>query len=247
MEAAPAPARPAQPAAFTAGGLLLGTLRAWWRNAFAFTAVASLLELPLLALQLRQGKEAQLGALDALFLWVVNVVAVAALSHGTLRWFAGERPGIGSMVKMVASRLWPVFAVSALYWGFVLVAAFPGIPLLIPGVLVLLVGFVCVPVIIERPELGTVGALVRSARLTQGHRMALLSALLVLSGAYLGVALGTQALMELVPTLSFAAARAVFCAVDAVLTAVTGGFAAVAYHQLQAIAPPEREAPPTFF
>lgn len=242
MEPQPQAAAPAPAGAFTAGGLLLQTLRVWSRNALAFTAVAALVELPLLALGLRSGKAGVVSPLGAVFLWAMNVVAVAALSHGVLRWFAGERAGIGSMLGMLSSRLWPVFAVSAVYWLFVLVAAFPGIPLIIPGVLVFVMGFVSVPAVLARPELGPLGALLKSARLTQGHRMALFWAVLVIFGAYFVVLFGMQALIEHVPALPFAAAQASFSAVDALLTAMTGPCAAVAYQQLEAIAPPEAES-----
>lgn len=256
MLPAPSTARPPPVGIFTAGGLLLGILRVWWRNALAFTAVAVLVELPLLALGLRVGKgmpadpdpgpaspeELRSATLMLLFLWVVNVVAVAALSHGALQSLEGGRAGVGAMLRMVGARLWPVFAVSAVYWSFILVAAFPGIPLIAPGVLVLVIGFVAVPAIIAEPELGTIGALQRSLQLTRGHRIPLFAALLVVFGLY-GLALwGAQELTGRFSGLPFAASEGIVSAVDALLTGLTGTAAAVAYHQLRALAPAERTA-----
>jgi hypothetical protein len=233
---------------FTAGALLLQVLRVWWRGALAFSAVGALLEVPLYALNLRIGKGpgGASPALLLLFLWVVNVVAVAALSQGALEALAGRRPRVGAMLAMVSSRLWPVFAVSAVLWSLVLIAAFPGIPLLLPGVFVLVVGFVCVPAVIAEPGLGTVAALQRSLQLTQGHRLALFWALLVVCGLYGGILSGTAALLDRLPALPFPVSVSITSAVDAVLTGISGTCAAVAYHQLRALAPRAEGGPAGF-
>jgi hypothetical protein len=237
----PTGARPEPRPAFTSARLILETLRVWVHNLFAFTAVSALVELPLLALALRADKDAKGGALDLLFVWVMNLIAVGALSHGALRWLNGERAGLGSMLGMLASRLWPIFAVSAVLWLFAVFAAFPGIPLVVPGVLVLLMGFVAVPAAIDKPELGVQGALLLSLRMTKGHRLALLWATLTLFGGYLLACEGLRAMLEWMPTLTRVAKEGIFAAVDAVLTGTIGGCAAVAYHQLSAVYRPEAE------
>lgn len=240
----PTGARPEPRRAFTSAGLVVETLRVWVHNLFAFTAVSALVELPLLALALRADKGAKGGALDLLFLWVMNVIAGGALSHGALRWLGGERAGLGSMLGLLASRLWSVFAVSAVLWVFAVFAAFPGIPLVIPGVLVLLMGFVAVPAAIAKPELGVQDALLLSLRLTKGHRLALLWATLTLFGGYLLACEGLDAVLDGVPALTRVAKAGIFAAVDAVLTGMIGGCAAVAYHQLSAVYRPEAEPSP---
>ncbi len=236
--------QPAARPAFTTAGLILGTLRVWAHNAFAFTAVSALVEVPILALSLRAGKNAKGGPLEAIFLWVMNVLAVGALSHGALRWLGGERAGLGAMLGVLASRLWPIFAVSATLWAFVIFAAFPGIPLLVPGVLVLVMGFVSVPAVLDKPELGVQDALLLSVRMTKGHRVPLLWGALLVFGGYLLACEGVRAMLEWMPALGFVAKEGIFCAVDAVLTGVIGGCAAVAYHQLAAVYRPEADPQP---
>ncbi len=213
----------------------------WWQNGRAFTAVAALLELPLLALELRAGKGARASPLLPLFEWIINVLAVGAMSHGVLEAVAERRATVGGMLRMLVGRLWPVFAVSAVYWALILIAAFPGIPLILPGVLVLVIGFVCVPAVLAEPELGTVGALQRSMQLTQGHRLTLFWALLAVFGLYAVMLIGVQAVLDGFPSLPFPAYAAVFAAVDAFLTGISGTCAGVAYHQLRAVQPAASE------
>lgn len=232
---------PAPAGAFTTGGLLLQTLRVWWRNALAFTAVSLVLELPLVALDLRAGKGAAPNlALLYPFSWLMNnVVGVGALSWGVLQDVAGNRPRPIAMLATVASRLWPVFAVSAVYWSLVLVMA---IPLILPGVMVILIGYVSVPAILAEPELNAFDALRRSWRLTQGHRWQLFWAVLGFSTVQLGAALALEAVTEKLPRLPFAAAEAIGAAVSALVLGFVGVSAAVAYLQLRAVAPRERDA-----
>jgi len=66
----------------------------------------------------------------------------------------------------------------------------------------------------------------------------------VLFGGYLRACEGLRAMLGWMPTLTFAAKEGILSEVDAVLTGMIGGCAAVAYHQLSAVCQPEAEPSP---
>ncbi len=238
-EPKPLQARPA-PGQFTAGGLLLQTLQVWWRGAPAYTAVALLVELPGLALQLRAGPSGKTDPLLALlFLWLVNVIAAGAVGQGALADLAGGRPRLGAMLGTVASRLWPIVAVSALYAASILAGTFAFV---IPGVVALLAGYVALPAILLRPDLGTEDALRLSWSLTRGHRVSMLWAVSVIVGVSLVSVYGASSWLEKATALSFTTREGIVSGIDVLLSSLTGPSAAVAYHQLTAVYRPEAEA-----
>lgn len=232
MFPAPAPAASPSPLRFTPWGLVGRTFRVWLRNAFAFTVVAVVLQLPVAALQLRAGETENRPALmlTMLFAWVVAQVASATLSLGVLQSLGGSRPNAGTLLATTARQLWPIFAVVGVYSAMVMLGTFA---LVLPGVFMALAGFVAVPAIVAEPTLGTEAALRRSFHLTEGHRLELLAALVFLIGVELLVVLGIQRLEAGPLASSRAGGIAVRNLADAVLSGFTGCCAAVAYHDLR--------------
>ncbi len=232
MEPAPAPVTVPSPGRFTPFGLLLRTFRVWLRNAPAFTLVSLALQLPVASLDLRAGDSDDRGLLLllGLFAWLVAQITGGALSFGVLRSLEGARPGPLAMLSITAQRLWPIFAVAAVYSAMVVMGFFA---LVVPGVFVFLAGFLAVPAIVAEPEIGTEGALRRSFVLTGGHRIHLLVALVILIGLELLAQLGVEWLQAGPLASSRPIAVAVRNLVEAVISGFTGSCAAVAYHDLR--------------
>ncbi len=240
MQPSPQPSAPARPRSLTPWDLLARTGRVWARNALPFTLVAVVLDLPLAALDLRATPKA-LDPGQALLLlfasWFVWLLTTAALSFGVLWWLAGTRPRTLAMIASAARQLWPVFTVGGSYTALVMLGTFA---MILPGVFLLVAGYVAVPAVVANPDLGVEGALRRTLALTSGHRLALLGVVLALGLAgYFGpYALWT--LLEKAVVLPRPAEVAVQVAADAILSGFVCACPAVAFHALtvQSGAPP---------
>lgn len=217
---------------FTPWGLLLRTLGVWIRNLPAFTAVSIVIQLPAAALELRAGDTEAPGVIVpfAVFSWFLSQIANAALSLGVLESLGGARRGPLALLAATAQRLWPVFAVAAVYSAMVFLGLFA---LVVPGIFVFVTGFLAIPAVLAEPELGTEGALRRSVSLTQGHRLALLAAVAVLVALELAVVKGTDLALPATLAVASPARVAATNAAAAFVSGFTGCCAAVAYHDLR--------------
>jgi hypothetical protein len=239
VNASPSILRQAQ-GRFTVGVLLRNTLRVWWSNVLAFTAVALVIELPLFALELRAGEseDPQGGALLLLFGWFLGLIASGALSFGVLQFLAGKRPGVSEMLSTAARRLWPLFTVAAVYGLTVMAGLFL---LLVPGLVAMVGGYLAIPMVVEDPGIGTERALRRSWALTAGHRATLLLAVAVLLAAELLAVVGTDQLLAAAGLAKGPLTVGVLSLVSAVLSGFTSSCAAVAFHDLRALGEPRSQ------
>lgn len=232
MEPVPAPAPSPSPGRLTSWVLLLRTSRVWLRNLAAFTVVGLILDLPLAAVELRGVfPEDALGAawLYLLLMWFVRIFACAALSLGVLQFLGGIRPSVIGMLTTPARQLWPIFAVSGLYSGLVVL----GLALVVPGIFVLVAGYLAIPAVVAEPDVGAEAALRRSFVLTGGHRLQLLAVFTVLFGIEQLASAGARWLMDGPLASSRPAGIAVVILVDALLSGLTTCSMAVAYHDLR--------------
>ncbi len=225
-EAAPIPGR------FTVGSLLLRTARVWVRHLLAFTAVGLVLDVPVAAVLLRGnfGEDDVTAAwLYVLLLWVLRVLATAALSLGVIQALAGIRPTVMEMLATPARQLWPIFAVGGAYSALVAL----GLTVIVPGVFVLVAGYLAIPAVVAEPDMGTEAALRRSFVLTEGHRLPLLVVFAVLFIAERAAGVVSRGLMSGPLASSRPAGVALLCVVDALLGGLTTCSFAVAYHDLR--------------
>ena len=230
----PAPPAPGQPRPLTAWDLLAGTGKVWLRNVLPFTLVALVLDLPLAAIDLR-GTPKALDPRQAVLLlfasWFVWLLTTAALTFGVLWSQAGTRPRTLTMLAGAARQLWPVFTVGASYTALVMLGTFA---MVLPGVFLLVAGYVAIPAAVAEPNLGIEAALRRTLALTSGHRLALLAVVLVLGlGGYFGP-WALWVLLQNTVTLPKPAELAIQVAADAILSGFVCACPAVAYLALRA-------------
>ena len=234
MQPVPSPAPAAEPARFTLPAFLLRTARVWVRHLAAFTLVGLILDLPIVAVELRGklGQDDVAGVLLYSFLlWTLRMLGTAALSVGVLRSLAGERPTVASMLATPARSLWPIFAVAGAWSALALL----GFSLVLPGIFVLAAGYVAIPAVVAEPDMGTEAALRRSLLLTKGHRLVLLAGFVGLFGLEQLGSLGAARLMTGPLAGSPPAGIAVEVAADALLCGLTSCSFAVAYHGLRVV------------
>ncbi len=173
---------------FTVGGVVAKTVQVWWKHVLAFTAMSFVVYTPLaaalgaffgvVASSSAPGRESLLPELGiaAVAVWVLTialaVVQAGAVTFGTVRHLAGERAGLGEMLRVGFRRGLPVIAVGLLLW---LGIAFGMLLLVVPGVLFMVATCVAIPAaVVERT--GTIGAIRRSFALTRGYRWSLFAA-----------------------------------------------------------------------
>ena len=150
---------PAPP--FIPGEVIGVALAVWSRHALAFTAVALVVQVPALALELRRGPGGDAASAWGLLFFgsFVGLVSEGAITLGVLQALRGERPRVGAMLAVGAKRLWLLFTVSFTYGISVLGGLFL---LVVPGLLALAAGYLAIPAAVAEPGLGMEGALRRS-------------------------------------------------------------------------------------
>jgi hypothetical protein len=232
MQPSPAPDAALSPGRLTIWSLLLRTAGVWARHIVVFTLVGLILDLPIAAVELRGPfPKDDIGAawLYLLLMWFLRIIGTASLSLGVLRSLAGERPTVLEMLAHPARHLWPIFAAAGLYSGLVVL----GLTLIVPGIFILVAGYLVIPAVVAEPDMGTEAALRRSFVLTEGHRLRLLAAFTILFGIeQLGSAAATW-IMDGVLASSRPAGVAVLVVVDALLGGLTSCSFAVAYQDLR--------------
>jgi hypothetical protein len=247
--ASPAAAPPLE-RRFTVGGVVAGTMKAWWRHAPAFTAMSMVVYAPMVAAFVAVfGLFAGRGGVDeglvtragaalvgaCLASVALGVVQLGAVTYGTVSTLAGERARLGAMLGAGLRRGLPVAGTGLLVW----LATLGGMLLLVvPGVMVMVATAVAIPAaVVERP--GVVGAFRRSLELTRGHRWPLLAAgAAIVAILWVLVALtqvaATLAVAALVPREQAAGAYLVASQLGNVLfSALPLVGIAVAYHDLR--------------
>ncbi|MDB4960555.1 MAG: hypothetical protein JWP01_554 [Myxococcales bacterium] len=159
----------------TIGGLLRTSMHVWKTNFVPFTAIALVLYLPALIVQLVTSEETWNLLMIPLGLLLSSMIA-AAVTYGVIMELNGTRPSVRKCVTIGLAQIGPVIAVMllstlAMWGGFIL--------LVVPGLIVAMMTYVVVPVaVIEKP--GIRASLRRSRELVNGHKGKLFVTTLVL-------------------------------------------------------------------
>jgi hypothetical protein len=193
----------------SAGSLVEHTLKTWWRNLGKFTLMTFLAYLVIFGAMVvgaagmagvylnGLGRGAELGdalvspafvaalVVGVLLGMAIVVAQTAGLSHGTVRFLAGGQPEIGAMWRVGFRRLLPVLGVSLL---FSLAVGFGCLLLLVPGVMAGAALCLAIPVAAVEGR-GVLESFSRSVALTEGHRMSLFLAFLVIVAINFGVSM----------------------------------------------------------
>ncbi len=235
MQPAPAPASAPTPRRVTWWTLLARTAGVWGRNVLVFTALGLVLDLPLVALELR-GPPPE-GSVAGDWLWpllslFIRMFAQAALSVGVLEFLNGGRPNLVDVLVVPARRLWPIFIVSLIYFALVALGL---VALVLPGVFVFVAGYLAIPAVAAEPELGIEAVFRRSFVLTDGHRVELLAAFTILFGLEQGMAAAVGWAMQGPLKEHHLVGPGIMFAADALLAGLTACSAPVAYHDLRAL------------
>ena len=143
---------------------------------FFITGLIIYIPVFLLAIAAASAQSAELILVSGIVAMLFTFVLTGAITYGVVQSLKGKGISIGDSLSVGFARMFPVLGVS-------LVAAlcvFGGLLLLIiPGIIVAVMLYVCVPAaVIEKP--GVFGALGRSSELTKGHRWSIFAIVLVL-------------------------------------------------------------------
>ena len=170
--------------------------------------------------------------------FICNLLASAVLIHGVLQQLRGQKADMGACFAVGFQRLLSVLLVG------VAVAILVGLGLLaliIPGVLLMLVFYVAVPItVVER--LGVVDTLKRSHQLTDGHKGSILFIVLMLLVISMGIGLLFSFLVGAIGDdmiNGLGGTEVVSAYFELLISVVVGSFAAVmsavVYYQLRLI------------
>ncbi len=189
VRSGPPPAAPGM----TVGGLLSTTLSIWWKHVASFTLLSVVVYSPFAVtfglfygtlltagMQPRGADDVASFGIAVFGVWLLTlflaVIQAGAVTFGTVRHLAGERAGLGAMLRVGLRRTLPVIGVAIVLWlGFVL----GFVLLVVPAVLLAVASCVAIPAaVVERP--GVTGAIRRSFALTRGRRGTLFAAGLVI-------------------------------------------------------------------
>jgi hypothetical protein len=154
------------------GDVIARSFSILFRNFAAFTFLTALVYAPLLVLEavlpMEEGGAAATGL--AVLSMVFYTVASATVIYGVLEQLRGQRASVMACIAVGLQQIVPVLGASIV---LVVCMLFGLVVLVIPGIIVLLMLFVTVPVaVIERP--GITGALDRSSELTRGYKLQIL-------------------------------------------------------------------------
>lgn len=225
---------PASGAQFRIGDVLGKTFSIFGSRLGSFLLLAYVPLIPVLVLRLMAAFAPHVGPLAsravmyeglAILLFVIlGGVAQAMTLYGAFQEMAGRPFGIGQSLGVGFSRTLPVLGVVLLA---TLLVGLASILLVVPGVIVLCMLYVAVPVcVIERP--GVTESLSRSAQLTKGYRWQIWGLMVLVSVAGILV----QFPLALAGRLTFASALLHF-AWEVLSSAFGAVLAAVVYHDLR--------------
>jgi hypothetical protein len=217
---------------FSVGAVLSRSFAIYFRTLPTILPMAAIAALPLLVLALVVTGDNM--TLRDVAVWtsgssIVNMfcsqLAAGAILYSTVQQLRGQPVGIGQAFAVGLKRLLPAVAV-ALVAG--LFAGLATLALIIPGIIVMCILYVAVPVaVVERP--GVMASLSRSGELTKGYRLSIFAVLVVLVVIQFGV-------VFLLGKFASTPKGAVFMEVIATIitSALAAVFSGVAYHDLRA-------------
>lgn len=209
---------------FTIRGVLGTSFEVWKRNFVPFTLLAALCYAPVLVLQLLF-PEADWELYSLAINLLINALIASAVTFGVIMELHGSRPSNAQAFVRGFASIGPTLRVS-LVSGL---AIFGGVILLVvPGVIVMLMLFVVVPVAVTE-RLGAMAALRRSRKLTHGYKGRLfwvVAVMFVLSG-------GLQLALE--DVVDADAQALVYFVLDVAWGVFAAVVAAVAYTRLRAV------------
>ncbi len=215
------------------------------RNFISFTLLALLISLINVAVGFFIGFDAaalEAGQFDVvaivigfLIAIVVNSLTQAAIIYGTFQDLRGQKASVAACVSRGITTIIPVIIGSLLFS----VAVSIGLMLLvIPGVILILMWWVYIPVVVVEAQ-GIMGGFGRSAELTRGRRWHILGILLVIVlisivvSVVLAGTIGTI-LMSAPSDSTFLVVSIVDYALTAIVTAYASVLVAVGYYYLRA-------------
>jgi hypothetical protein len=210
-----------------------------FKNFVPFMLLTAVVYAPVIVMTLVMVGRAETGDIDeqgimifggsvGLAAFLLNLIASAALMYGVIQQLRGQHASMGACISMGLKRLLPVLG-TGLLMGLCIMGGF--IALIIPGIILVLMFYVAVPVTVIE-HLGPLEALKRSRALTDGYKGALfgLNFLIFLISLGIGIAVNLiKAAMPETAGLFLDLATDVFSgALGAVVTAIV-------YHDLRAI------------
>lgn len=211
------------------GDILSRTFAVWGKNAVAYGLLGLIFGSPaLIATILDPTYQSQvLGTIARVGGGLAGLVVSGAVTYGVFQQLRGEKVSLSQCVQVGLSRFVPIF-LTGLLLGLALMVGFAC--LVIPGLILLPGLYVAVPVAtVENP--GPVDSLKRSWALTQGNKLNIFFAVLVMG---LAVGLVTGVIAFIVAIISTAAMmQVVIQAISLFIGAVGGVMGAVVYHDLR--------------
>lgn len=222
---------------FSVGAVVGRSFQVWLRNFAAFTLATLLIDAPAAILSgvwASAAGDSTAPPSRGLFMLssALSLITAGALTAGTLRGLAGQRPGLREMLGVGLRRFWrvlPVSIVSQLAIGIGVVL------LVVPGLALAAGLWVAIPAAVEEGK-GLTDCLSRSWELTKGRRWRVLAVALVTLLVSVAFLLGSGAAVQ--AAVDWGANGAVAAAFEEASEALAIGFIAVAsaasYHELAA-------------
>lgn len=217
---------------FETGKILGQSFKVFFDNLVPFLFVAALFQGPSLALNLVIVTGAWVSAFAVLIqglMGLLGLVATGAITYGVFKQLRGQKVTLGECVEIGVRRILPVVAVSFL-GGLLVGVGF--LLLIVPGVILLVRLFVCVPaVVVENP--GILNAIRRSSELTKGHTWRVFGLIVVIYLVSIGIsALLNVAMLEFQTTITFVMLSWIL---GVFTTAVLATASALVYYHLRVI------------
>jgi len=220
---------------FNVGSVLSRSVGIWLKNLVPFVIIALVAHAPVLVYTYIAGE-----SLTGIKTWSILVsfiallcgnIATGAIVYGVLMQLRGEPASIGRCIAVGLGRMFPILGV-AIASG--LAVGLGVLLLIIPGLIVLTMLYVAVPVaVVERP--GVFASLNRSGDLTKGNRWNVFAVVVVQGIITLGLSYVLNKTVFADPT-SLGELRTymmVSQTVTTVLASLSAVFAAVCYHDLK--------------
>ncbi len=215
---------------FSIGGVLGKTFTTLFRNIVPFGVLALLVYSPTLLVQLGAMSEAPAGQTESVWMLLLEAllaqVLTAAVVYGTVRDLRGQMAGLGEILGKGFAAALPVIVVAIIFTFMIGVGS---LLLLVPGLIVLTVFWVVIPVtVVERP--GIFAAFSRSAELTKGKRWSIFALVLISVFLMVAVLMITSLFLILLGPFAVVVGSWLLSALSAAFTAV---LVAVGYHDLR--------------
>ncbi|HEY0250387.1 MAG TPA: hypothetical protein VGC41_02630 [Kofleriaceae bacterium] len=240
---------------FSVGGVLGAGFRIYFRNFIAFTLIAAIIYIPLMAFQW-YGMQ-HLGSGSGSSAWIeralqmgLNAFVSGTLTFGVVKELQGQRASIGACIVTGFSRLVPVAVVAflVLICEMIVPAIAVGMGIamqsvggvlflmllsFIPAIIIACMLYVATPAaVLEKP--GVFGALRRSRELTQGYKGAIFGVLFLLGLFAFGIGLILATALDVTKSLhNMQTFIYVTMGINVVFGAIGACVQAVAYYTLR--------------